>query len=70
MPCMYQRSVESMVGMGFPDWMAKGVAELLKLGDAASPAAVFKHTDLTMLLGHSPTSFTTWADGVADALKA
>ena len=70
MPCMYQRSVESMVGMGFPDWMAKGVAELLKLGDAASPAVVFKHTDLPMLLGHSPTSFTKWAGGVADAFKA
>ena len=58
-----------MVGMGFPAWMAIGIAELSKLGDAASPAAVFKHTDLTMLLGHSPTSFATLDGGVADVVK-
>jgi hypothetical protein len=59
-----------MVGMGFPAWQAGGILELMQLVDSSSPAAVADTADLELLLGHSSTSFETWAGAVADAFKA
>jgi uncharacterized protein YbjT (DUF2867 family) len=64
----YTAAEESMVGMGFPVWMAKGVLELLQLVD--SGAGVYDARDLTKLLGCAPTSFGAWAHSVAGGFKA
>ena len=65
----YPAASESMIGMGFPAWMVKGLLELMKLVDSNSPAAIGDTTDLEALLGHAPTSFETWAASVAGGFK-
>jgi len=65
----YPAATESMMGMGFPEIMANGMAELMKIIDDGN-AAVFAHSDLESLLGKAPTKFAAWVSGVAGAFKA
>ena len=65
----YPAALEAMVGLGFPEWQAKGVCELLRLVDSESPAAVNDTADLTKLLGGPPTTFEKWVASVAGGFK-
>lgn len=66
----YPDALSAMVGMGFPEWQAKGSCELMQLCDAGDKAAVLPTHELQALLGRAPTTFDAWASGVADAFKA
>ena len=66
----YAAALESMVGMGFPAWMAGGICDLMKLVDTGSPAAVCDSAALEALLGRSPTTFEQWLSPVAGGFKA
>ena len=66
----YDAAVQSMVGMGFPEWAAKGICELLQLIDAGDPAATQSSRELQTLLGRAPTTFAGWLAPVAGAFKA
>lgn len=66
----YAAAVEAMVGMGFPEWQAKGVCDLLKLGDSGDPAATPSSRELETILGRAPTTFDGWVAPVAGAFKA
>lgn len=66
----YAAALQSMVGLGFPEWMAKGVCELLQLVDSGDAAATPSSRELAALLGRAPTSFVAWVGPVAGAFKA
>ena len=66
----YAAALQSMVGLGFPEWMAKGVCELLQLVDSGDAAATPSSRELAALLGRAPTSFAAWVGPVAGAFKA
>lgn len=66
----YVAAVDAMVGLGFPKWMASGIAELMKLIDDGSPAAILSTDDLKNLLGRKPTSFKEWIMSVGPAFTS
>lgn len=66
----YPTAIDAMVGVGFPKWMAVGVAELMKLIDDGSRAAILPVDDLRNLLGRKPTSFEEWTKSVVATFRS
>ena len=64
----YEGALAAFVQVGFPEWQAKGVIELLhQLDDGA---AYYRSTgDFEAIVGHGPTTIQQWAQQVGPAFK-
>ena len=51
----YDACKQSFVGMGFPEWQADGVIELMKAVNDGAAWTKLPHTDTEKLLGRAPT---------------